>query len=279
MEIIAVLFVLACVQALAEFLPISSSGHLVLVEHLPWIEENVRSIGENLSLFINVMLHVATLFAVIIYLRRDIAYLAKGAWESIANRERNSPDIRTIGYIFVASLPAGILGVLFHHQIESFFSSPKFVAEMLVVNGLILLSTKYIKIGHRFIGEAGIWRALIIGLCQALAIVPGISRSGLTIAGGFFAGLDPVEAAKFSFLMAVPVIAGAGLLEGVKAVKVGLPDGFIVPLVLSMLLATLLALAALHLLMYFVRKIRIDVFGYYTIAVGIAGMVYFYARM
>lgn len=279
MELIVVLFILACVQALAEFLPISSSGHLVLVEHLPWIGENMRAVGEGLSLFVNVMLHVATLIAVVIYLRRDIAYLAKGAWSSMVNREMNSPDLRTVMYIVIASLPAGVIGVLFHHQIESFFSSPKLVAEMLVVNGLILLSTRHIKIGHRFIGEAGTWRALIIGLCQALAIVPGISRSGLTIAGGFFAGLDPVEAAKFSFLMAIPVIAGAGLLEGVKAAKLGMPDGFLVPLVCAMAAATLLALAALHLLMHFVRKIRIDVFGYYTIAVGIAGLLYFYGRV
>ncbi len=276
MEMIVVLFILACVQALAEFLPVSSSGHLVLVEHLPWIGERMRAIGEGLSLFINVMLHVATLIAVVVYLRRDIAYLAKGAWMSIVQREMNSPDMRTIAYIIIASVPAGTIGVLFHHQIESLFSSPKLVAIMLVVNGLVLLSTKHINIRHRFIGEAGVGRALIIGICQALAIVPGISRSGLTIAGGFFVGLEPVEAAKFSFLMAIPVIAGAGLLEGMKAAKAGLPDGFLLPLVLAMAVATILALAALHLLMHFVRKIRIDVFGYYTIAVGTAGLVYFY---
>lgn len=275
MEIIAVLSILAFVQALAEFLPISSSGHLVLVGHLPWIGENIRRVGEGLSLFINVMLHLATLIAVVIYLRRDIAYLVKGAWSSIINREMNSPDLRTVMYIIIASVPAAVIGVLFNHQIEIFFSSPKLVAEMLVVNGLILLSTRYIKIGNRFIGETGIWRALLIGLCQALAIVPGISRSGLTIAGGFFSGLEPVEAAKFSFLMAIPVIAGAGLLEGIEAAKVGLPEGFLAPLVLAMAVATLLALVALRLLMHFVRKIRIDVFGYYTIAVGIAGIVYY----
>ncbi len=278
MEMIAVLFILACVQALAEFLPVSSSGHLVLVEHLPWIGENMRAIGEGLSLFVNVMLHVATLIAVVVYVRRDIAYLAKGAWVSIVHREMSSPDMRTIAYIIIASVPAGVIGVLFHHQIESLFSSPKLVAIMLVVNGLVLLSTKYIKIRHRFIGEAGVGRALIIGICQALAIVPGISRSGLTIAGGFFMGLEPVEAAKFSFFMAIPVIAGAGVFEGMKAAKAGLPDGFLVSLVLAMAVATILALAALHLLMHFVRKIRIDVFGYYTIAVGITGLVYFYVR-
>ncbi len=275
MEIFAVLFILASVQALAEFLPVSSSGHLVLVEHLPWIEENMRAIGEGLLLFINVMLHVATLIAVVIYLRRDIVYLAKGAWSSIVHREMSSPDLRTVMYIIIASVPAGVIGVLFNHQIESFFSSPKLVAEMLIANGLVLLSTRYVKIGQRFIAEAGIVRVIIIGLCQAIAIVPGISRSGLTITGGFFMGLEPVEAAKFSFLMAIPVIAGAGLLEGIKIAKGGLPDGLLVPLVLAMTVATLLALAALHLLMHFVRKIQIDVFGYYTIGVGIAGLVYF----
>ncbi len=275
MEAIIVLFVLACVQALAEFLPISSSGHLVLVEHLPWIGAYMCDFGEGLSLFINVMLHCATLVAVIIYLRRDIAYIVKGAWASLIERDMHSPDMRTIYYIIIASIPAGIVGVLFHHSIEAMFSSPRLVAGMLILNGCILLATKYINIGSIFIGEMGIRRAVIVGICQMLAIVPGISRSGLTIAGGFFSGLEPVEAAKFSFLMAIPVIAGAGLLEGVKVVRMGLPDGFLLPLVLSMVFATLLALAALHLLMHFVRNIRLNVFGYYTIAVGIGAMLYF----
>ncbi|MCX7679605.1 MAG: undecaprenyl-diphosphate phosphatase [Spirochaetes bacterium] len=275
MEILLALFILACVQALAEFLPISSSGHLVLIEHLPWMSAQKKFIGQELSLFTNVMLHVATLIAVLIYLRRDIAYIAIGVFKSIKQRNINTPDVRTVVYVFVASLPAGFIGILLHHEIESLFSSPTLVSAMLVVNGMLLLATRYIKIRHRFIGELGIWRALFIGVCQAFAIVPGISRSGLTIAGGFLAGLEPIEAAKFSFFMAIPVIAGAGILESVQAAKAGLPGNLLLPLFFAMVFATILALGALSLLVHVVRKIRIDLFGYYTIAVGIAGLVYY----
>lgn len=275
MEIVLILFLLATVQALAEFLPISSSGHLVLINHLPGIAHKMSTIEENLHLFTNVMLHVATLFAVLIYLRKDIAALAKGCCVSIKKRKFQSDELRTVLYIAIASIPAGIIGLMFEHKIELLFSSPKLVACMLVLNGIMLLATKYINIQHRIIKETGLYRAFFIGMCQALAIIPGISRSGITIAGGFFAGIEPTEAAKFSFFMAIPVIFGAGLLEGIHAVKVGISLDIVLPLLIAMVWATALALAALYILIHFVRKIRIDVFGYYTIVVGIIGFVYF----
>ncbi len=273
MNIIIVLFTLAAVQALAEFLPVSSSGHLVIVESVPCFAANIRALGGDLSLFINVMLHLATLLAVVIYLRADIFRLLKGGVVSLRRRDFSGDEARSIGFILVATLPAGVLGVLFHDFIEGLFSSPRNVFIMLVLNGFILLSTKLIKMKDGPIAGVGVWRSLLVGFFQAIAIIPGISRSGLTITGGFLAGLAPVEAAKFSFLMAVPVIAGAGLLEGIKAAKAGLPDGFLAPLAGAMALAVVLAFFSLKILMALVKRIRIDVFGYYTIAAGAAGLV------
>jgi len=273
MNVIIVLFTLAAVQALAEFLPVSSSGHLVIVESIPWFAENIRALGGGLSLFINVMLHLATLAAVVIYLRDDILRLLKGGAASLRTRDFGTDEARSIGHILVASLPAGIIGILFHDYIEGLFSSPRSAFIMLIANGFILLSTKFIKTKSGTIAGAGVWRSLMVGFFQAIAIIPGISRSGLTITGGFLAGLEPVEAAKFSFMMAIPVIAGAGLLEGVKAAKAGLPDGFLAPLAGAMVFAVVLAFFSLKILMALVKRIRIDVFGYYTIAAGAAGLI------
>jgi undecaprenyl-diphosphatase len=273
MNVMVILFVLAVVQALAEFLPVSSSGHLVIIESIPWFRDGLAALGDGLTLFINVMLHLATLVAVLIFLREDIARLLKGAAASARTRDFSTPEARSIGYILAASVPAGVIGVIFHDFFESLFSSPGSVFVLLIVNGIILLSTRMIPVGSRKIEEAGLARSLLVGFFQALAILPGISRSGLTITGGFIAGMEPVEAAKFSFLMALPVIAGAGLLEGIKAVKLGLPEGFLVPLAGAMVLAVVLALFSLKLLMAIVKRIRIDVFGYYTIALGIAGLI------
>ena len=119
-------------------------------------------------------------------------------------------------------------------------------------------------------------RALIIGLFQAIAIIPGISRSGMTITGGFLLGVEPEQSARFSFLMAIPVILGAGLLESVKMLGKGVPSGFALPMAGAVVVAILVALFSLKLLFAMVRRIRIDVFGYYTIIVGAVGLAVVY---
>lgn len=269
---------LAIIQGIAEFLPISSSGHLVLFEQMPFFKEALHSIGSNLELFVNVSLHVATLIAVIIYYRKDIWDIAWGTITSYSKAEFAAEKPMMAYYILIASVPAGIVGILLNDYVEVLFSSYFAVSIMLIVNGFILLSTKLISPGSRQLNQTGILNALIIGLFQAFAIIPGISRSGSTISGGMLRGLDGESAARFSFLMSIPVIAGAGLIEGMKALERGLDASFYVPLAVSMAICIAVAYLCLGILLYFVRKTRIHIFGIYTIAVGIAGIcIYIFA--
>jgi undecaprenyl-diphosphatase len=264
---------LGIIQGVAEFLPISSSGHLVLFEQMPFFKASLHSIGTNLELFINVSLHVATLIAVIIYYRKDIGELIAGTLRSYSKGSFTSDKPMTVYYILLASIPAGVIGIALNDQIEILFSSFLAVSIMLIVNGFVLFSTKFIKPGNRQLESTGILNSLIIGLFQAFAIIPGISRSGSTISGGMLRGLDPVASARFSFLMSIPVIAGAGLLEGLKALERGLDSSFYIPLGISMMICVIVAYLCLGLLIYIVKKLKMYVFGYYTIAIGLIGIL------
>lgn len=268
-----ILICLAVIQGVAEFIPVSSSGHLVLVQHLDPVKRYLQIIGQDTELFISVALHLATLIAVIIYLYRDIITLLKGTLESFIKREWKNREIRTLLYVFTASIPAGVFGLLLHDLIESFFSSVSAVLWLLILNGLILISTKIIPLKCRNIEEMGIVRSLAVGCFQAFAVLPGISRSGTTITGGMLCGLKPVEAARFSFLMAIPVIAGAGLLETLKLGRKGIIPEIAIPLGISMMIALVTGLISLKVLFILVKRVRIYLFGYYTMGLGILGLI------
>ncbi|MDY6934647.1 MAG: undecaprenyl-diphosphate phosphatase [Spirochaetota bacterium] len=269
---------LGVIQGISEFLPISSSGHLVLFESIPFFRETLDASGENMELFVNVSLHLATLMAVVIYLWRDIIRLSGGLISGISQRNYKKDEIRVIINIIAASIPAGILGVLFHGFFERLFTSYTIVFFMLIINGLVLLSTKIVPIKNRKLEEIGVVRSVLVGICQSIAIIPGISRSGSTIAGGIILGLNPGEAARFSFLMAIPVITGAGLLEILKVFQKEVSFTFIFPLIVSMFVTMIVGLISLKVLFILVKKIRIDIFGYYTILLGILGIIYIQIR-
>ncbi|MBN1501312.1 MAG: undecaprenyl-diphosphate phosphatase [Spirochaetes bacterium] len=273
MNLIIALIILGVVQGIAEFLPVSSSGHLVICEHIPFIRDILNTFGEDIGLFINVALHVATLIAVLIYLRSDIFKIITCFFSAVSKKEFKSSGFLLPLYIIVASIPAGFAGIFLNDYLEVLFGSLLAVGILLVINGFILSSTRFIKIKDNDLEQTGFIRALIIGLFQALAIIPGISRSGMTISGGLLTGLKPNDAARFSFLMAIPVIAGAGLIEGIKISGKNLGLDFYAILFLAMILTVIVALFAMKLLFYFVKKVRVDIFGYYTALVGICCIV------
>lgn len=276
---IQLLLLLALVQGITEFLPVSSSGHLVIFEQIPFIKSTLSIAGEDFNMLINVALHVATLVAVILYLRHDILRLITGAFKGIKESNLGAPEIVTIRNILVASIPAGLAGIFLRDFFSSLFASVFPVFLMLILNGLMLIATKKIRPRDRYIYETGIGASLFIGIFQALAIMPGISRSGSTIAGGMFGGLEPEESARFSFFMAIPVIAGAGLLEGVRASQVGYDTGVMLAVGAAMIMTIIVALVSIHLLFAIVRKVRLDIFGYYTILVGVIGIIAWYSGL
>jgi len=243
---------LAAVQGLTEFLPVSSSGHLVILQGVMRVPRQ--------GIAFEVVVHLGTLVAVLAVYGRDILGLLAGA----VRRERAS--LRMLGLLALGSVPAGTAGVLLGDQVKSLFDSPLTASAMLLVTGGLLFATRWARPGTRRPGAAS---AVVIGLAQAAALLPGISRSGSTISSGLFRGLEREEAARFSFLLSVPAIAGAGILElrGLDSAELGmhLPVGFVV--------AAVTGYSALRLLLRFVRRGRLHLFSWYCWAAGIAGIL------
>ena len=188
--------ILSVLQGVAEFLPISSSGHLVLGKEL-------LGIGDA-GMRLDVFLHVGTLLSIFVFYFAVVRrILLKREWTYIAK-------------IVVSAVPVGVVGVLFKDRLEAAFSSPKMVGCALMVTGLVLIATRFVPKGGRDVS----WlRAVLMGLAQAVAILPGISRSGMTLAAARAAKVDGERAAEFSFLMSAPPIAGAALLEIMKSMR------------------------------------------------------------
>ena len=193
--------VLGVVQGASEFLPVSSSGHLVIAQELL----SLRIPGVHFE----VIVHLGTLLSVLVVYRHRILALAMGV--SFAARVE---DFRYAGLILLATLPAGVLGVFFGDVIESIFDRPAIVGFALIVTGSLLYSTRW-ALRRPVSAAIGVRAALLIGVAQALALVPGISRSGATVSAALWLGVAPLEAAAFSFLLSIPAIAGAGLLQSV----------------------------------------------------------------
>jgi len=249
--------ILGILQGLTEFLPISSSGHLVLTEALL----GVKQPGVSFELLV----HVGTLLAVLCYFRTKILLLVKSVFVSSLQNER-----KWIGYLILGTLPAGLAGVLMKDFFEEAFSSPFFTSIMMLCTGFILLSTRVVKHGQ---GTVSFFTAIGMGIGQALAIFPGISRSGTTISVGMIAGVKPSEAAEFSFLLAIPAILGAVVLK--RHELLALEPSLIGQYMIGMVFAFLLGLLAISGLLSVIRRGKFAYFAYYCFAVGCLGLYLF----
>jgi undecaprenyl-diphosphatase len=265
MEQVIQAIVMGVVQGLTEFLPISSSGHLIVVPALlgwddPFIE----------SLAFSVMLHVATLLALLIYFRGDWQRLIPAGLAALRDRSFNGDPDRKLAWLLAATtLPAVVAGIALNDLIETAFREPRLVAVTLVVGAVILWVAD--RVGSRARPIAGLTfpMAVGIGAAQALALVPGISRSGISISAGLFAGLDREAAARFAFLMATPITAGAGLweLRKILAGEAGV-DLPLVPLLVGMLASLLAGLAAIAILMRYLRTHGVGIFVAYRLVLA-----------
>jgi len=199
---------LGVLQGLAEFLPISSSGHLVIVPHLlGWPDP---------GLTMDTMLHMGTLLAIVVYFWSDLWELAAAAVSSIRRRSLDDPQARVAWGVVVATIPGVVVGLLFEDLFESLFGLPRAAAAFLLGTALLLVVSELAGSRRRPITSISWIDALLIGLAQMLAIVPGLSRSGSTIATGMLLGFRREDAARFSFLLGVPIIAGTGLYQLAK---------------------------------------------------------------
>ena len=206
--------ILGILQGATEFLPISSSGHLVFAQHY------LKGFHQP-GILLDVLLHLGTLFAVVIYYWKDIAKILRAVliqldvfgWWDMGARDTYQTQRRLVLLIAVGTIPTALIGFLFKDSIEMLFSSVSFTASMLIVTGIILAAADRIKGVTRKIDSFQLKDSFIIGFVQGVAILPGISRSGSTIATGLFRKIDGEEAARFSFLLSIPAIIGAVILE------------------------------------------------------------------
>jgi len=264
------ILLLAVVQGLTEFLPISSSGHLVLIESL----FGVRGGGGHGGILFEISVHVGTLAAVLLVYRRKVGGLLSGAFRFLSSGFGDvGDDVRYIGYMAVASVPAAIVGLLFHDSIEVLFDSPRVAAIMFVATALVLTASRLRKPKR----ELTMNTALLIGVAQAVAILPGCSRSGWTITTGLLLGLGFGRAAEFSFLISIPAILGALVLE-IWRNPLAAAQNEVVPLLIGGVGAFLTGWFALRLLLRILRAGSLYRFSYYLVAMGIAAFLFFTLR-
>jgi undecaprenyl-diphosphatase len=260
--------IMGIVQGLTEFLPVSSSGHLIIVPALlGWDDAFINSLA------FSVMLHIGTLAALLAYFRADWLRLIPAGFAALRDRSfAGNPDRRLAWLIAVATIPAGVAGLLLQDLIEEEFRQLGVVALMLVVGGLILWLADRHGPRNRRMERLSFPLAIGIGSAQALALIPGISRSGISISAGLFAGLDRETAARFSFLMATPITMAAGAWEVRKLlVGEGLGEATIVPLVVGMVASLISGIVAIHALLRFLRSNPTHVFVIYRVI--LAGVV------
>lgn len=267
--------ILGLVQGVAEFLPISSSGHLALVETIMGSTRGATLISAmDESAFFNIMLHLATLVAVVVAYWQDVRGMVRecvGMVKGISRGEGlasgDVPTRRLILMIIVSTLPLFII-VPFHHQLEKLNSLPWFVGAALLVTGLLLYLADRMPRGSKTERDMTVWDALFIGVAQGVATIPGLSRSGTTITAGMSRGLAREFAVKFSFLMSLLSVAGAVLLSLVDAFKDGV-DGSLIPAYLvGMVVAGVTGYFSIKLLQKLVARGKFGGFAYYCWGVG-----------
>ncbi len=266
--------ILGIVQGFTEFLPVSSSGHLVLVGELLGIEANPDQAASETEkaakILFAVAVHVGTLFSVLIYFRKQILEIIFGFFQSPV-----TPEQRTVLFLVIATIPAVIAGFTLKSYFERAFESPVFTSWMLIVTGGLLLLPLLVRRlrNSEPQGEVSPKSALLMGLGQAFAILPGISRSGSTIATGMIAGVNPSKAAEFSFLMAIPAILGGAVFEFKDLESV--PEGMMTNCIVGAVVAFATGLVAVYWVLDSIRKGKFQYFALYCFIVGISGILYF----
>lgn len=250
--------VLGAVQGLTEFLPISSSGHLILI---PWLLGWTQS-----GLSFDAALHLGTAFALLLYFGREWVALARGLARGLFESEgRRAPEWKLAWLIALGSVPAGAIGVLLESTIEEQLRTPIQVGALLIAFGLLLAVAERLGGQQRKIAEVGYLDALLIGLSQALALAPGVSRSGVTMTAGLLRGLTREASARFSFLLSTPIT----VLAGLYALRRGVPADEVVGFVLGVAASALVGLAAIWFLLRWLQRNSFVLFVVYRVLLGL----------
>ncbi len=259
--------ILAVVQGLTEFLPISSSGHLAIANRI------FPGLGGDITSFL-LIVHFGTMFATLWVFWDEVIALFKSLVtipKAIRDKEMNN-DLKMVVYIVIGSIPAVLVGLLFKSRFESMVNNMIFIGSMLLVTAVVLFLTYFLKGGEKTEKDFGFWRPIVVGLAQAVAIIPGISRSGATISSALYLKADRKFAGRLSFLMSLPVILGANLYEWFSAPSCPLSEGKWIYLA-GFFVAFLVGLGALKILLKLVEKGKIYFFAIYCFLLGLTTII------
>lgn len=257
--------VLGIVQGLTEFIPVSSSGHLVLVPHvLGW------EYDKSQAFVFDVLVQWGTLFAVFVYFRRDLYAIVTAFWRAISSgRPFATAEARMGWYLIIATIPAVVVGLLFKNVIEAAFTSARATGFFLLITTFLLVVAEVVGKRNRTMEHVTWLDSLWIGCSQILALLPGVSRSGATIAGGMTRNLDRSAAARFSFLMSVPVMLGAGVLAFKDLFAMPTSEHFLLPLLVGFFMAMISGYAAIRWLIAYLSKHSLLIFAGYCLLLGV----------
>lgn len=257
--------VLGITQGLSEFLPISSSGHLILV---PWLFHWHDFANNDLNKTFDVALHLGTFVGAVVYFWRDLVTYVRSGLRALAHRAIRTTDERVAVLLALSVVPGGIVGAVGESFIEDHTGKPVLIAIMLIVFGAVLFWADRLP-GRRDVGEFRFRDAAVMGVLQAAALQPGVSRSGVTISGGRWLGFDRDAAARISFLMSIPIIGGAGLYKGAKLfAHGGIPHGMAPAFAWGIIASALTGFLAIWALLRLIRTRSFTPFVLYRFAAG-----------
>lgn len=259
------IIVLSLVQGITEFLPISSSAHLILTPHVfGWSDQ---------GLAFDVAVHLGTLSAVLFYFRQQLSNMFRSCL-LVGSGKGVEQDTILVGKVMLATIPVAVVGSLFHDQIVTYLRSPLVIAATTIVFGLALLLANRVNPVPKDEYQIGLLVVVLIGLAQALALIPGTSRSGITMMAAVMLGMSQASAARFSFLLAIPVIIGGAVFEGIGLLQQPSPVDWLV-LVTAMLLSGVSALACIYLFLQAIERIGFTPFVIYRLLLGAVLLVIF----
>lgn len=266
------------VQGLSEFLPISSSAHLVFTSNFYKVAKGIEIIQHsNEEVFFDIMVHLGTLVAVLIFFRKDIFEIIKALFEAIKTNNWSNLNARIGLYIISGTILTLLLAIPLNKIAEKLVFSPSIVGVLLFITGFVLLGSEYMS--KNFVAKkenVDLKTSILIGLAQGLAALPGFSRSGWTIATGLFFGLDRLTAARYSFLLSIPIILGASMIY--PLVKIDIKEALTynwVAIISGTIVSGIVGYLCIKYFMKFISKFSLGIFGWYCILAGIGTFVFF----
>jgi undecaprenyl-diphosphatase len=260
--------ILGIIQGATEFIPVSSSGHLILVRD--WLNINV-----DYGLAFDAVLQLATTFAVLVYFKKDIFSLAKNFFRLISKKHIEVKELILLKAVIFGTIPAIVIGFLLEDFMDTLFRSSFLVAMTLIFGGLIMFFAE--KFAKKIIDkkDLSVKRGIGIGFFQSLALIPGFSRSGMTISGGLFLGLKREDATRFSFVLAFPILLGAGLKKLLDLGSVGILESVGTELLVGSAVSFLVGLLAIHFLVTFLKKHTLNAFVIYRFVLAVVVLFWF----